>query len=102
MTEGLLSEEQKTILSPLIDTVVMEVKRAIQESKTKEIQRVVLGGGSSLLLGLKEYLKENLNMETEFIDPFRFVFYPPVLEGTIKEMGPSYAVAVGMALRGLE
>ena len=102
MTEGLLSEEQKTILSPLIDTVVMEVKRAIQESKTKEIQRVVLGGGSSLLLGLKEYLKENLNMETEFIDPFRSVFYPPVLEGIIKEMGPSYAVAVGMALRGLE
>ena len=102
MTEGLLSEEQKTILSPLIDTVVMEVKRAIQESKTKEIQRVVLGGGSSLLLGLKEYLKENLNMEIEFIDPFRSVFYPPVLEGTIKEMGPSYAVAVGMALRGLE
>ncbi|MCH8048754.1 Hsp70 family protein [Patescibacteria group bacterium] len=59
MTEGLLSEEQKTILSPLIDTVVMEVKRAIQESKTKEIQRVVLGGGSSLLPGLKEYFKEN-------------------------------------------
>ncbi|MCH8244299.1 type IV pilus assembly protein PilM [Patescibacteria group bacterium] len=102
MTEGLLSEEQKTILSPLIDTVVMEIKRAIQEFKGKEIQRVVLGGGSSLLLGLKEYLKENLNMEIEFIDPFRSVFYPPVLEDTIKEMGPSYAVAVGMALRGLE
>ena len=102
ITEGLLSEELKTVLGPLIDTVVTEIKRAIQAFEKKEIQRVVLGGGSSLLPGLKEYLKESLNMEIERIDPFRSVFYPPVLEGTIKEMGPSYAVAVGMALRGLE
>lgn len=102
MAEGLLSKELKTVLGPLLDTVVMEIKRATQELEAKEVQRVVLGGGSSLLLGFKEYLKEELNMETEFIDPFRFVFYPPVLEDTIKEMGLSYAVAVGMALRGLE
>ena len=33
-----------------------------------------------------------------FID----IFYPPVLEETLKQMGASYAIAVGMALRGLE
>ena len=101
-TQGLLSKELKVILSPLVDTVVTEIKQAIQEFKAKEIQRLVLGGGSSLLLGLREYFKENLNLQAELIDPFRSVFYPPVLEDTIKEMGPSYAVAVGMALRGLE
>ena len=102
ITQGILSKELRTVLGPLVDTVVVEIKQAIQEFKTEEIQRVVLGGGSSLLLGLKEYFQENLNIKTELIDPFRSVFYPSVLEDTIKEMGPSYAVAVGMALRGLE
>ena len=102
IAEGLLSKELKTILGPLIDTVVTEIQRAIQEFREKEIQRVVLGGGSAMLPGLREYLKESLKKEIEFVDPFRSVFYPPVLEDTIKEMGPSYCVAVGMALRGLE
>ncbi|MDA1337563.1 MAG: type IV pilus assembly protein PilM [bacterium] len=100
--KGLVSKELKTILTPLVDTVVSEIKQAIGEFAPGEIQRIVLGGGSALLPGLTEYIKESLNMETELIDPFRSVFYPPVLEGTIKEMGPSYGVAVGMALRGLE
>jgi len=100
--EGLFSKELKTILGPLVDTVAVEIKRASQEFKEKEIQRVVLGGGGAKLPGLKEYLKESLQKEIELAYPFRSVFYSPVLEDTIKEMGPSYAVAVGMALRGLE
>jgi len=28
--------------------------------------------------------------------------YPPILEETLKEMGPAYTVAVGLALKGLE
>ena len=100
--QGLLSKELKTVLAPLLDTVVVEIRQAIGDFQEQEIQRVVLGGGSSLLPGLKEYLKESLNITIELIDPFRSVFYPSLLEGTIKEMGPSYGVAVGMALRGLE
>jgi len=97
--KGLLSEELKIVLSPLLDTIVAEIKEAIGK---EEIERVVLGGGSSLLPGLGEYIEKSLSVKVELIDPFRSVFYPPVLEGTIKEMGPSYGVAVGMALRGLE
>ena len=90
-----MSQELKTILAPLVDTLVTEIQRITQTFAEKEIQRVVLGGGSALLPGLSEYLKENLKQEIEFVDP-------PVLEDTLKEMGPAYSVAVGMALRGLE
>ena len=101
-TQGFFPQELKTILAPLLDTVVVEIRQAMGDFKEQEIQRIVLGGGSSLLPGLKEYLKESLNITVELVDPFRSVFYPSLLEGTIKEMGPSYGVAVGMALRGLE
>jgi type IV pilus assembly protein PilM len=100
--EGLSSKELQTVLSPLLDTVVTEIHRAIEDSAGQQIQSIILGGGSSLLLGLSAYFAESLKKEVELIDPFRSVFYPPVLEDTIHTMGPSYAVAVGMALRGLE
>ncbi|MDP4007050.1 MAG: type IV pilus assembly protein PilM [bacterium] len=102
MGEGLSSKELKTVLTPMLDTLVTEIVRATQNFKGKEIQKVIVGGGSALLPGLLPYLAESLQKETELIDPFRSIFYSPVLEDTIKEMGPSYAVAVGMALRGLE
>ena len=52
--------------------------------------------------GLKEYFEKNLSKQVEILDPFSSLFVPPLLEQTLQEMGPSYAVAVGMALRGLE
>jgi len=35
-------------------------------------------------------------------NPFATLFYPPILEGALKEMGHSFAVAVGIGERGLE
>ena len=69
--------------------------------KHKEIKKIILAGGSALLPGLADYLNERLKSEIEIADPFYNISYPPVLEQTVKEMGPTYAVAIGMALRGL-
>lgn len=93
------------ILSPLIDVILLEVQKIIQNTKTEtqlEPKRLILAGGSAKLPGLREYMGDGLGMETEMIDPFRNVFYPPMLEEVIRAMGPKYAVALGMALRGLE
>lgn len=103
--KGLLSPDITGILSPLIDMIVTEIQNITQTFEEREgtrIEKVVLGGGSSRMPGLKEYLEKSLAKEVEILDPFRSLFVPPILESTLKEMGPSYAVAVGMALRGLE
>jgi len=55
-----------------------------------------------LLPGLKEYFAEELKKEVEVSNPFWSMAYPPILEETLKEMGPTYTVAVGLALKGLE
>lgn len=93
------------ILLPLIDVILREVERIFYNfsiKNEKKIQKIILAGGLALLPGLKEYFGANLKKEIEIANPFHNIFYPPVLEGTLKEMGPGYAVAVGMALRGLE
>lgn len=95
----------KKALSPLIDLMLAEIKRISQsfyQTEGKEIEKVILAGGSALLPGLKEYSSNQLKKKVELANPFAEIFYPPILEQTLKEMGPSYAIAVGMALRGLE
>jgi len=98
-------EEVKQVLLPLIDMILMEVQKIFDNfyrQGGKEVEKVILAGGVALLPGLKEYFAENLKKETEIANPFSSLFYPPILESTLKKIGPSYAIAVGAALRGLE
>jgi len=61
-----------------------------------------LTGGSALLPGLKEYCQSSLNLKTEIGNPFSGIVFPPSLAEILEEMGPLYAVSVGMALRELK
>ncbi len=98
-------QELRQILLPLIDVILKEVERVISnfyQKEKKEIQKVIIVGGTALLPGLEKYFRENLKKEVEIANPFSNIFYSPILEKTLKTMGPSYAIAVGAALRGLE
>lgn len=104
---GIFSKEKslKEILLPLLGLILTEVKKVLEnfyQSESKGVQKIILSGGGVLLSGLKEYFEEDLKKEVEIASPFSGIFYPPVLEKTLKEIGPSYAIAVGAALRGLE
>ncbi|MFH1582645.1 MAG: type IV pilus assembly protein PilM [bacterium] len=95
----------KDVTIPLVDNIIREVEGIIHGfylKRKKEVKKVILAGGTALLPGLKEYFEENLRVEVEIANPFSNIFYPPILEETLKEMGPSYSIAVGSALRGLE
>ena len=105
---GLRASERKIreILLPLIDVVISEIdkiSRAFYQIEGKKSEKLIVAGGSALLLGLVEYFSKNLKLEkgVEIANPFSGIFYPPILEKTLKERGPSYAIAVGVALRGL-
>jgi type IV pilus assembly protein PilM len=92
------------ILKPIIDLILVEVEKISQNfysSEREKIEKFILAGGTALLPGLKEYFSEKLNKEVEIANPFSDIFYPPILEKTLKKMGPAYAIAVGTALRGL-
>lgn len=98
-------ERVSQILSPLIDSILAEVEKTFQnfyQAEKKEVKKIILAGGSALIPGLREYFNSFFKKETEIIDPFANISYPPILEPVLKEIGPSYAIAVGAALRGLE
>jgi type IV pilus assembly protein PilM len=104
---GLLKNKENIfkILSPLVDLIISEVKRICQsfsQTTGKKTEKIILAGGSALLPGLKEYFSQRIKAEIEIANPFSEIIYPQILEKEIKKMGPSYAIAVGEALRGLE
>jgi len=99
------NQNTRNILLPLINSILEEIKKVFREfyqEEGKETEKVVLAGGLALLPGLKEYFSAELKKEVVAVDPFANFSYPPVLEQVLKTRGPSYAVAVGAALKGFE
>ncbi|MBI2003624.1 MAG: type IV pilus assembly protein PilM [Parcubacteria group bacterium] len=89
-------------MTPLIDLIVFEAKKTIsnyEESKKTKLAKVILTGGQSNMPGLKEYFGQKLGREILIGDPLGKISYNRALEGTLKSMGPSLAVALGLAMR---
>ena len=94
-----------SILSPLIDLLAKEIEKSSQsfyQIEGKKIDKIILAGGGALLPGLSDYFSNSLKKSFLIANPFEGLIYPKVLESNLKVMGPSYAVAVGIALRGFE
>ena len=97
--------QSRDVSLPLIDLIVTETKKITQnfyQTEGKAVHKIILAGGSAFMPGLKDYFSENLKKTIEIADPFSDIFYTPILDKKLKEMGPSFAIAVGTALRGLE
>jgi len=103
---GLHQEKQvRDVLLPFIDAILGEIDNICEDFykiEKKAVKKIVLAGASALLPGLEEYCQNYFKKEIEIADPFYDISYPPVLEKRIKQMSPAYAVAIGMALRGLD
>lgn len=105
--EGLtsLKEEVSKTLYLLIDPLIIEVKKVLSDfyqQEGKEADVIYLTGGTSNLPGLKEYFSEVLKKKVEIPNCFSELLTPPILEETLKKIAPSFSVATGVALGGLE
>lgn len=68
----------------------------------KVVEKVVLSGGGSLLRGITGVAAANFSVEAQIADPFSKVESPAFLAPVLKEAGPHFAVAIGIALRALQ
>ncbi len=86
----------------VVDGIISESERIINSyfNKTgRSITTAVLAGGGALLPGLLERFQETLRIPVSIGNPFEGLVYPPELAGPLKAIGPSFAVAVGLAMR---
>lgn len=98
--KGLHDKLVKEALTPYFDDIIDRVRR--RQPAGFKISAMVLAGGAVLLKGLPEYFKEKLGIEVEIINPWKNINIPTLIKPVLIKEGPSFAVAVGLALRGLE
>lgn len=104
---SLKPEDQETasVIKPVLDHILSEAKRIMIDYRKREersISHVVLSGGGFALKGAVDFVINNLGVEAKLTNPFRKTAYPLFLEPVLKEIGPSLAIAAGLALRGLK
>ena len=102
------SDENQKIREALLSTlsrVFGEINRVLLsygQRYNKNVSHVVLTGGGASLPGLAEEAKTNLNAEVEVADPFARTEAPAFLADVLRQIGPSFAGSVGLALRKLK
>lgn len=97
--------KMKDVLLPALSALVSRIKRYeanYTRNENKTIDGVILVGGSSAMPGLVDYFAGELLLPVEIGNPFQDIVYNDILQNKIKEIAPSFAVAVGLALRGFE
>lgn len=108
--EGIEEKAIEPLMNNVTEIVAMEIQktfdfyRATTEDGEMVVQKILISGGGSKLTGLAEDLSARLELPVEVLDPFRQIkvdtrkFDPDYLS----EIMPDMAVAVGLALRGVE
>ena len=87
-----------------LDYIFAEVNNVLlsfEKKYNKTISKVILVGGGAILKGLADLAKNNFKTDVVLADPFSKVNAPTFLENILKETGPEFAVAIGLALRKL-
>src|ERR1051325_8237472 len=110
LPEGSEDRDITPILETVSDILALEVQktmdfyRATVEDGGLAVEKILVSGGGSKLNGLIDFLSHRFDMPVEVFDPFKKIkvdsrgFDPEYM----KEIVPEMAIAVGLALRGVD
>jgi type IV pilus assembly protein PilM len=97
--------EIKQVISASFNFIFSEAKRFIsnfEQKYNKSVKTAVLVGGGANFKGLREIAENELKIPMAKADPFSRLSYPAFMEPVLKDIGPEFSVAIGVALRKLQ
>jgi type IV pilus assembly protein PilM len=87
-------------LNPLLNEVD-EILKNFYLKEGKEVDKIILAGGSGKIPGVVNFLEKHFKKKVELGEPFSEISFPPQLEGILQKIGPELSIAIGAALRNL-
>jgi type IV pilus assembly protein PilM len=103
VTPNVLENKIYEVLSPILESIILEVNRGIEFYKTKTLSPAptdfLLTGDGALLPGLAEYLSNSLHANASIANPWMNIQVDSKFKDIISKSGPSYSVAIGLALK---
>jgi len=101
--EGLLNKQVSELLVPVIGNITSELKRVIAMYKSKnphkEIEGIVLSGGSAAMKGIAEFFFNQLRIHTKIGDPWKNLIVDDRIKPAVMEKGGAFTIAIGLALK---
>ncbi len=105
-TKDILNGSESALVIPVLDLVVGELRRIAtaykEKNKDGKIDAIILSGGTSKMVGIKDYFAHALGEEVRIGNPWRGITVSSEVAPLTKDLGASFAVALGLALRGVE
>lgn len=102
LTEKKLEGKVKAAITPVINQVVGEIKKAAQfwQEKEKEaIKTMILTGGSTNLPEMTSFLTKALTLEVQVADPFANLIKNEKQVANLRQNSPLFAVVIGLAMK---
>lgn len=99
------SADIRSLVHLSLDYIFSEANQVVlsyERKYGKSIGKIVLVGGGASLKGLADLAQESFQMPVVAGNPFAKTEAPAFLEDILRETGPEFAVAVGLALRKLQ
>jgi type IV pilus assembly protein PilM len=87
-----------------VDYIISETQNVVssfERKYNKPISKIILTGAGALLPGLRDHAASVFKTEVMYGDPFAKAEVPEFVKNVLKETGPEFAVALGLALRKL-
>lgn len=103
--KGLAIRDQQNSPELVFSRIFAEARRVLIQYETehkKSISAIVFAGGGGVTKELGTYAKNTFSIDVHVADPFRKTEAPAFMRPVLEEIGPEFAVAVGLALRKLE
>ena len=101
-----LNSKESYIVIPILEFITSESKRILTayrlKNKNVRIDGVLLSGGTSKMKGIEQYFTSSLETAVTLGNPWRKIVAEGETALLIKNLGISFSVAVGLALRGME
>lgn len=92
------SPQIKEVLAAIINEIKYSLELYVNQNQ-KRVEKMIVTGGSSLLNGLSQYLEGQLGIRVFIGDPWARVSYPTEIKPLLDEIGPRFAVTIGVAMR---
>lgn len=98
-------ENVSRVLLEKVNGLAIEIEKICQDfyqMDQTELKNLILSGGTASLFGLEDYLTTRLRKNVDVVNPFGNIVYPASLQARLQELGPLFAVAVGVAAMGVD
>jgi type IV pilus assembly protein PilM len=101
---GLPENYEAEVLQPFMDTLALEVARALQffftSTQHNQVNHIVLSGGCAGIMGIDEIVAKRTQVETVVANPFaNMALSSKIRPKNLSQDAPSLMVACGLAMR---